>query len=201
MEFNEKLQLFRKQKGLTQEELAVQLYVSRTAISKWESGRGYPSIDSLRAIAKFYGVTLDELLSPDEILTLAEEDGRQRQKIARNMVFGLIDICAVLFVFLPLFALKVDGDIQVASLLSFYAVRPQLGIIYILMVACTAFLGVLTLAMPNCQIKVWIQIKTKASLILSAVVLVVFILGQHPYAAVFAFALLAIKVSMLLTRP
>ena len=40
MEFNEKLQELRKQKGLTQEELAEQLYVSRTAISKWESGRG-----------------------------------------------------------------------------------------------------------------------------------------------------------------
>jgi transcriptional regulator with XRE-family HTH domain len=47
MEFNEKLQELRKQKGLTQEELAEKLYVSRTAISKWESGRGYPNIESL----------------------------------------------------------------------------------------------------------------------------------------------------------
>ncbi len=52
MEFNEKLQELRKQKGLTQEELAKVLYVSRTAISKWESGRGYPNIDSLKAISK-----------------------------------------------------------------------------------------------------------------------------------------------------
>ena len=46
MEFNEKLLELRKQKGLTQEELAEVLFVSRTAISKWESGRGYPNIDS-----------------------------------------------------------------------------------------------------------------------------------------------------------
>ena len=54
MEFNEKLQELRKQKGLTQEELAEALYVSRTAISKWESGRGVPNIESLKAISKFF---------------------------------------------------------------------------------------------------------------------------------------------------
>ena len=48
MEFNEKLQELRKGKGLTQEELAQAIFVSRTAVSKWESGRGYPNIDSLK---------------------------------------------------------------------------------------------------------------------------------------------------------
>ena len=51
MEFHEKLQELRKNSGLTQEELAEILYISRTAISKWESGRGYPSIESLRGIS------------------------------------------------------------------------------------------------------------------------------------------------------
>lgn len=54
MELNEKLQELRKQKGLTQEELAERLYVSRTAVSKWESGRGYPNIESLKAVASFF---------------------------------------------------------------------------------------------------------------------------------------------------
>ena len=67
MEFNEKLQNLRKQKGLTQEELAEALYVSRTAISKWESGRGYPSIDSLKLIAGYFSITIDELLTGSEV--------------------------------------------------------------------------------------------------------------------------------------
>ena len=78
MEFNEKLQELRKQKGLTQEELAEILFVSRTAVSKWESGRGYPNIDSLKAIAKFFQVTVDELLSGEELLTIAENDQKQK---------------------------------------------------------------------------------------------------------------------------
>ena len=52
----------RKNRGLTKEELAQVLYVSRTAISKWESGRGYPSIDSLKEISNYFGVTIDDLL-------------------------------------------------------------------------------------------------------------------------------------------
>ena len=52
MEFCQKLQQLRKSKNMTQEELAEALFVSRTAISKWESGRGYPGIDSLKAIVK-----------------------------------------------------------------------------------------------------------------------------------------------------
>ena len=59
MEFNEKLQELRKARGLTQEELAEALFVSRTAISKWESGRGYPSIDSLKQIANYFSISID----------------------------------------------------------------------------------------------------------------------------------------------
>ena len=62
MEFNEKLQELRKARGLTQEELAEALFVSRTAISKWESGRGYPSIDSLKQIANYFSISIDFLL-------------------------------------------------------------------------------------------------------------------------------------------
>ena len=62
MEFHEKLQELRKNRGLTQEDLAEVLYVSRTAVSKWESGRGYPSIDSLKEISNYFSVSIDELL-------------------------------------------------------------------------------------------------------------------------------------------
>jgi transcriptional regulator with XRE-family HTH domain len=59
MEFNEKLQKLRKEKGMTQEELAEALFVSRTAVSKWESGRGYPNIESLKDVSAFCNVSIE----------------------------------------------------------------------------------------------------------------------------------------------
>ena len=109
MEFHEKLQELRKQKGLTQEELAEVLYVSRSAVSKWESGRGYPNIDSLRALAKFFSVTVDELLSGDEVLSLAEEEQREKARHFRTLVFGLLDLGIAALLFLPFFGQNTDG--------------------------------------------------------------------------------------------
>ena len=107
MEFNEKLQALRKQKGLTQEALAEKLYVSRTAISKWESGRGYPEIDSLKAIAKFFSVTVDELLSTDEALAIGEEEKKQAQTHFLDLAYGLLDLSMALLFFLPLFVILI----------------------------------------------------------------------------------------------
>ena len=106
MEFNEKLHTLRKHKGLTQDELAAALFVSRAAISKWESGRGYPGIDSLKAIAKFFNVTIDELLSGDELITVAQADRKHREAMTRSLVFALLDISVLMLFFLPLFAIK-----------------------------------------------------------------------------------------------
>ena len=86
MEFNKKLQELRKSKSLTQEQLAKKLFVSRTAISKWESGKGYPSIDSLKLISKFFGVTVDELISSDELLSLAKENKDQTERHFHDLV-------------------------------------------------------------------------------------------------------------------
>ena len=106
MEFHEKLQELRKRRGLTQEELAELLYVSRTAISKWESGRGYPSIDSLKAIFSYFPVSLDDVLSSEVLLTIAETEGEQKESRMRNLVFGLLDCTSALLLFLPLFRQK-----------------------------------------------------------------------------------------------
>lgn len=65
MAFSERLQEVRRKAGLTQEQFAEDLEVSRQAVSKWESGRGYPEIEKLLYICKTYGVTLNELFEQE----------------------------------------------------------------------------------------------------------------------------------------
>lgn len=200
MEFNEKLLELRKQKGLTQEELAASLYVSRTAISKWESGRGYPNIESLKAIAKFFSVTVDELLSTDEVLTIAEEDNKRKEKHFRNLVYGLLDICIALLLFLPFFAEDADGIIQSVSLIALDGVQPYLKTAYLAVVSGMTVMGILTLTLQNCQAIAWVKSKTTISLTLGALLVLLFMISSQPYAAVFAFVLLTIKALILIKR-
>ena len=200
MTFGEKLKIFRTKAQLTQDELAEKLFVSRTAISKWESDRGYPNIESLKAIAKFFSVTVDELLSPCEVLTIAEEDHKRKEKHFRDLIYGLLDLCIVMLLFLPIFAEKADGMIQSVSLIALESVQLYIKIAYLAVVIGITTMGVLTLALQNLQAKAWIKSKTTISLILGAIAVLVFIISSQSYAAVFAFALLAIKALLLIKR-
>ena len=65
MSLEEKLVSLRKQKGLTQMDLAEQLNVSRQAISRWEVGAAVPSTDNLKVLGELYGVPVDYLLNDD----------------------------------------------------------------------------------------------------------------------------------------
>ena len=198
MDFNEKLQQLRRSRGITQEELAEALYVSRTAISKWESGRGYPNIESLKCIAKFFSVTVDELLSTDEVLVIAEQDGIAKEKHTRDLIFGLLDVSALLFFFLQLFAQKATEVIYEVSLLSLTEISPYLRVAYFTLIFGIVVTGLLTLALQNCSVALWGKLKSGISLLLNIFCVLLFIISMQPYAAVLSFTFLTIKVLMLI---
>lgn len=200
MEFGEKLQELRKQKGLTQEELAQSLYVSRTAISKWESGRGFPNIESLKAISSFFSVSLDGLLSGEEVLAVAENEHKQKESTLLDLLFGLLDCGMVLLVFLPFFGEEADGVVRGATLLALDEMQSYVKAAYIVFVGIMVVLGMMTLALQNVHQKSWTQSKRVLSLVFSAVGMCLFIVSQQPYAAVFVFAFLMMKALMLMKR-
>jgi transcriptional regulator with XRE-family HTH domain len=200
LELNEKLQELRKQKGLTQEELAAALYVSRTAISKWESGRGVPSIDSLKAISKYFDVSIDDLLSGEELLTIADEDIKKRESHIRTLLFGLLDCGMILFLFLPLFAERYSDVIKEATLFSLREMSLYIKILYFAVIFAIVSMGILTLALQNFENSLWVKYGSKISVGLSIAAVVIFIATLQVYAALFSFVFLVIKTFILLKK-
>ena len=200
MEFHEKLQQLRRKKGLTQEELAEQLFVSRTAVSKWESGRGYPSIDSLKAISKFFSVSIDDLLSGEEALTMAEEENQRTRMHARDMAFALLDCGAVLLLVLPFFGQEAGGIVQSVPLLALTEVSLYLRIAFVAAVISMSLFGVATLALQNCGWTFWTRNRRWLSLLINAAGAGLFIAGQQPYAAMLGFVFLQVKVWILVKQ-
>ena len=141
---------------------------------------------------------MDSLLSAEEVLTIAEADNKRKEKRFRDLLCGLLDISIAMLLFLPFFAERVDGKIQSVSLITLGGVQTYLKITYLTMVALTVLMGILTLALQNCQATVWLKCKTAISLALGVVSVLLFIISLQPYATVFAFVLLAIKAFMLI---
>lgn len=67
MTLGEKIRNYRKQAGLTQEQLADKLFVSRQAITKWESDAGTPDINNIQALAQLFNISVDALLKDEEM--------------------------------------------------------------------------------------------------------------------------------------
>lgn len=198
MKFHEKLQNLRKKYGMTQQELADKLYVSRTAVSKWESGKGYPNIDSLKSIATLFSVSVDELLSGGEMLELAESDGKSRVEKTCGLIFGLLDVVAIGLAFLPLYG-KTDGEIVRAVTLSG---NPDVS--RGLVVAFFAVLAILTAA-GAAEIAVRYTAGGKPALFVNAAsvaihtaAILLFALARQPYATAILFVLYALKIVLII---
>ena len=194
----ENIKRLRRQKGITQETLAERMHVSTAAVSKWELGRGYPNIDSLKDIAKFFSVSLDDLLSTNEVLAIAEEDGKQRSKHFTDLILGMLDLSALMLLFLPFFAKRTENIIKSASLFSLD--WGYLKVVYLCTVILTALTGAVILALQGCYSNAWLKIKAPISLSLGIVLVLTFTVSPQPYAAVYAFTLLLMKTLMLIKR-
>jgi len=200
MEFHEKLQEVRKNRGLTQEELAEALYVSRTAISKWESGRGYPSIDSLKEISKFFSVTIDELLSGEKLISLAEKENNANLRSVCDLLFGMVDICAFLLMVLPLYPNTIEGHIYSVNLLSYREVSEWIRVVYWSLFGALIGCGIVKLVLCKSDRIKWNTILTYLSLGVSCFGVVFLALTRAVYGIVVVFLLLGIKGVLIFRR-
>ena len=197
MEFNEKLQELRKARGLTQEELAEALFVSRTAISKWESGRGYPSIDSLKQIANYFSISIDELLSGERLITIAENENRTNLKNMGNMLFGVVDIFSFIMIILPLYPNKIDDYIYSVNLFNYTQTAVFNLVIMWSFYLALILIGISKILLTQLNIEKGQKVITNISLVLGILAVLYLALTRDAYAITVVFVLLIIKVMLL----
>ena len=200
MEFGEKLQELRKSRNLTQEELSYALYVSRTAISKWESGRGYPNIDSLKEISSFFDVSIDELLSSEKLITIAKKENESNLQKLYNLFFGISDLFAIFLIVLPLYPNTVNGYIYSINLLSYAEVSPVGLAIHWILFLSLLVLGILKIFLSHLEIKKFQNIINITSLEISIFTVLYLSVAREPYAIIVAFLLFAVKVLLFIKR-
>ena len=197
MEFHEKLQELRKSRGLTQEELAQELYVSRTAVSKWESGRGYPGIDSLKAISAYFSVTIDDLLSGEKLLSIAEQENKSNIRSICDLLWGMVDIGAFLLIVLPLYPNKTTAYVSSVNLFAYTEMSSFIRLIYWILFITLFCLGGLKIVFINFGKENSTKIMTEISMGIHILLILVLAGTRVAYALITAFLLLVIKVVLL----
>lgn len=198
MEFNEKLQELRKNKGLTQEELAEVLFVSRTAVSKWESGRGYPSIDSLKEIANYFSVTIDELLSGEKIISIAEKENKSNIQRICDLLFGIVDVFSFMLIILPLYPNPINGYIYSVNLFSYTETSAFNLFVYWIMFTALIIFGAIKVILTQTRVEKGQKLLTVISMGLSILTVLFLAMTRDAYAITVAFLLLTIKGILLL---
>lgn len=198
MELGEKLQQLRKQQNMTQEELAEKLFVSRTAISKWESGRGCPGIDSLKGIAAFFHTTIDELVSGQEMMTLAESDMKSRAAKNTALVCGVLDCMFVMLLFLPFFGQQGPEKIDMVPLVSMTGVSAWQKAVFLCLAGFPAANGLAATIVSSFDRPLWGQRFLNFGLASSIASTLFFMISRQPYAGVFCLLILVFKGFLLL---
>ncbi|MGN0632753.1 MAG: helix-turn-helix domain-containing protein [Oscillospiraceae bacterium] len=198
MEFNEKLLQLRKSRGMTQEELAEALFVSRTAISKWESGRGYPSIDSLKEISRFFSVTIDDLLTGEKLLSIAEKENSTNIRRMCCFLTGITDLLSFLLIFLPLYPDKINGYIYSVNLFNYTQTSKPIRLIYFVMFLALTLTGAVKIVITQLKTDKGQRFVTFISMTLSILTILFLAMTREAYAITVAFSLFVIKGIMLL---
>ncbi len=198
MELGEKLQQLRKSRNLTQDELAEILFVSRTAISKWESGRGYPSIDSLKEISQYFSVTIDELLSGEKLLTIANKENKANIRKMCDMLLGIVDLFTVTLIVLPLYPKAMNGFVHSVNLFVYTKEASFSGMLYWILFLCLMATGMAKSLFTQLAVERGQKLVTVASFGLSVVTVLFLAIRGETYAVALAFLLLVVKGILLL---
>jgi len=194
LELSKKIKQIRNDNKLTQEQFAEKMLVSRTAVSKWENGTCYPSIDSLKYMSQIFNISLDKLLSSEEILEIAKTENQSNISNYNSLLFCLLDIVRIIFIFLPLYAYKTNDFVYSVSLFNSNDLGTILKIIFMLIFIIFLVLGIVELIF---NFKGNNRLINKMSMFLDIISIFVLLFTKQPYVIALMFIIFIIKIIML----
>ncbi len=192
MEFGDKLKTLREKNGWTQEELGEKLFVSRVTVSKWETGRGLPNLDSLLRLSEICGISINDLISTDKAIECGRNEVKAEKDREKFRFLSILDILTFLLLILPLFRNVQEGTMTSVPLILTPMTNPWLKGILVFLIALGIGLGLIAILKNK---SLW-----KVSLGVSGLLAAILILALQPYPALFVLFLIVAKVSILMLR-
>ncbi len=110
MQFSEKLKEFRLKKGISQANLAEKIFVSRSAVAKWENGLGLPSDDSLNRLAEFFGVEREEFFPDQAMEAVVVKKNITISKISKLLIIISAVCLAIIIAFVVTVAVMISSS-------------------------------------------------------------------------------------------
>ena len=164
--------------------------MSRTAISKWETGRGTPNLDSLQAIAKLFGVSLDELLSTEEVVVMAKNENKRNTEQILCYIDSVLNLMSVFGFLLPMYKVFKNNVYYCVPLYQYSGfMHKTIFIIQSAILLC----GVLGLIFQWKEKEKIYNFVKFSGYILMIIFIFLLIALNHPNASSFCFAFLLIK--------
>lgn len=155
-------------------------------------------MESLKCLSKLFGISIDELLSNDELLELAERDKRANIGRVIGLVFGALDVIALAFLFLPLFGQQEGDYIRAVTLLNHTGISEVLQWLYVGYLILLSSFGVFELAAELIDHEKWLSLCRLCSLALHAAAIFLFAVSRQPYVTALLFLLFMVKVVLLI---
>ena len=152
----------------------------------------------MKEISNYYSVTIDDLLSGEKLLSIAEKENKANIRDICNLLFGIVDICSFLLIFLPLYPNRIDGFVYSVNLISYAQIASVQRLVYWIFFLLLIVIGILKIVFTKLGMEGSHKFTTGISMLLSILIVLFLSIAREAYAITVIFMLLVIKGILLL---
>lgn len=160
------------------------------------AGRGYPSIDSLKEISTFFSVTIDELLSGEKLLSIAEKENKSNMHNLCSILIGAIDLFHFLLIVLLLYPKSIKEYIASVNLFGYTETSAFNRIVYWVLFFLLMLIGAAEIIVMQLKIEKVYKLVIAFSMLLGIAAVLFLALTGETYATALAFLLLVLKAGL-----